>query len=307
MSDSSPTSLPSRAFATQKLAKLIDRWTGNVNQYDTPISGLRFSRWTTPTPPTSYTHNPSICLIAQGRKRVLLGEESFIYDANHFLISSVDLPIIANIIEASEEQPYLGLIMELDLTEISQLIVDSELAFTQAKEAQKGIAVGELSESLLDAFVRLAELLDEGQNIKILAPIIKREIFYRLLMSEQGTRLHQIVTAGSHSHQIAKAIDWLKNNFVKPLSVGDLASYTGMSKSSFYTHFRSMTSMTPLQFQKKLRLSEARRLMLTENLDAMAATFKVGYESPSQFSREYSRLFGAPPSKDIKSLRENLG
>ncbi|CAI2335673.1 helix-turn-helix domain-containing protein [Vibrio parahaemolyticus] len=307
MSDSSPTSLPSRAFATQKLAKLIDRWTGDANQYDTPISGLRFSRWTTPTPPTSYTHNPSICLIAQGRKRVLLGEESFIYDANHFLISSVDLPIIANIIEASEEQPYLGLIMELDLTEISQLIIDSELAFTQAKEAQKGIAVGELSESLLDAFVRLAELLDEGQNIKILAPIIKREIFYRLLMSEQGTRLHQIVTAGSHSHQIAKAIDWLKNNFVKPLSVGDLASYTGMSKSSFYTHFRSMTSMTPLQFQKKLRLSEARRLMLTENLDAMAATFKVGYESPSQFSREYSRLFGAPPSKDIKSLRENLG
>ncbi|HCE2476332.1 AraC family transcriptional regulator [Vibrio parahaemolyticus] len=307
MSDLSPTSLPSRAFATQKLAKLIDRWTGNANQYDTPISGLRFSRWTTPTPPTSYTHNPSICLIAQGRKRVLLGEENFIYDANHFLISSVDLPIIANIIEASEEQPYLGLIMELDLTEISQLIVDSELAFTQSKEAQKGIAVGELSESLLDAFVRLAELLDEGQNIKILAPIIKREIFYRLLMSEQGTRLHQIVTAGSHSHQIAKAIDWLKNNFVKPLSVGDLASYTGMSKSSFYTHFRSMTSMTPLQFQKKLRLSEARRLMLTENLDAMAATFKVGYESPSQFSREYSRLFGAPPSKDIKSLRENLG
>ncbi|EGR1118398.1 TPA: AraC family transcriptional regulator N-terminal domain-containing protein [Vibrio parahaemolyticus] len=307
MSDSSPTSLPSRAFATQKLAKLIERWTGNANQYDTPISGLRFSRWTTPTPPTSYTHNPSICLIAQGRKRVLLGEESFIYDANHFLISSVDLPIIANIIEASEEQPYLGLIMELDLTEISQLIVDSELAFTQSKEAQKGIAVGELSESLLDAFVRLAELLDEGQNIKILAPIIKREIFYRLLMSKQGTRLHQIVTAGSHSHQIAKAIDWLKNNFVKPLSVGDLASYTGMSKSSFYTHFRSMTSMTPLQFQKKLRLSEARRLMLTENLDAMAATFKVGYESPSQFSREYSRLFGAPPSKDIKSLRENLG
>ncbi|HAS6441899.1 TPA: helix-turn-helix domain-containing protein [Vibrio parahaemolyticus] len=296
-----------RAFATQKLAKLIDRWTGDANQYDTPISGLRFSRWTTPTPPTSYTHNPSICLIAQGRKRVLLGEESFIYDANHFLISSVDLPIIANIIEASEEQPYLGLIMELDLTEISQLIVDSELAFTQSKEAQKGIAVGELSESLLDAFVRLAELLDEGQNIKILAPIIKREIFYRLLMSEQGTRLHQIVTAGSHSHQIAKAIDWLKNNFVKPLSVGDLASYTGMSKSSFYTHFRSMTSMTPLQFQKKLRLSEARRLMLTENLDAMAATFKVGYESPSQFSREYSRLFGAPPSKDIKLLRENLG
>ncbi|HHF2852981.1 TPA: AraC family transcriptional regulator N-terminal domain-containing protein [Vibrio diabolicus] len=295
------------ASAIEKLAKHIEKWTNGANQYDTEIPGLRFSRWATPTPPTSYTHNPSICLIAQGRKRVLLGEDSFVYDANHFLISSVDLPIIANIIEASEDKPYLGVIMELDLTEISQLIVDSELTFNQSKEAQKGIAVGELSEPLLDAFLRLIELLDEGQSIKILAPIIKREIFYRLLITEQGARLNQIVTAGSHSHQIAKAIDWLKNNFVKPLSVNELAAYSGMSKSAFYTHFRSMTSMTPLQFQKKLRLSEARRLMLTENLDAMATTFKVGYESPSQFSREYSRLFGAPPSKDIKSLRESMG
>ncbi|HHF0556005.1 TPA: AraC family transcriptional regulator N-terminal domain-containing protein [Vibrio antiquarius] len=293
--------------AIEKLAKHIEKWANGANQYDTEIPGLRFSRWATPTPPTSYTHNPSICLIAQGRKRVLLGEDSFVYDANHFLISSVDLPIIANIIEASEDKPYLGVIMELDLTEISQLIVDSELTFNQSKEAQKGIAVGELSEPLLDAFLRLIELLDEGQNIKILAPIIKREVFYRLLITEQGARLNQIVTAGSHSHQIAKAIDWLKNNFVKPLSVNELAAYSGMSKSAFYTHFRSMTSMTPLQFQKKLRLSEARRLMLTENLDAMATTFKVGYESPSQFSREYSRLFGAPPSKDIKSLRESMG
>lgn len=295
------------ASAIEKLAKHIEKWANGANQYDTEIPGLRFSRWATPIPPTSYTHNPSICLIAQGRKRVLLGEDSFVYDANHFLISSVDLPIIANIIEASEDKPYLGVIMELDLTEISQLIVDSELTFNQSKEAQKGIAVGELSEPLLDAFLRLIELLDEGQSIKILAPIIKREIFYRLLITEQGARLNQIVTAGSHSHQIAKAIDWLKNNFVKPLSVSELAAYSGMSKSAFYTHFRSMTSMTPLQFQKKLRLSEARRLMLTENLDAMATTFKVGYESPSQFSREYSRLFGAPPSKDIKSLRESMG
>lgn len=295
------------ASAIEKLAKHIEKWANGANQYDTEIPGLRFSRWATPTPPTSYTHNPSICLIAQGRKRVLLGEDSFVYDANHFLISSVDLPIIANIIEASEDKPYLGVIMELDLTEISQLILDSELTFNQSKEAQKGIAVGELSEPLLDAFLRLIELLDEGQSIKILAPIIKREIFYRLLITEQGARLNQIVTAGSHSHQIAKAIDWLKNNFVKPLSVSELAAYSGMSKSAFYTHFRSMTSMTPLQFQKKLRLSEARRLMLTENLDAMATTFKVGYESPSQFSREYSRLFGAPPSKDIKSLRESMG
>ncbi len=290
--------------AASILAEKVQKWTGDATQFDTEIPGLRLSRWTSPTPPTSYSHNPSICLIAQGKKRVLLGQDSYTYDANHFLISSVNLPITANIMEASEEAPYLGLIMELDLQEISQLIVDSELSFNNTKEAQKGIAVGELSDSLQDAFIRLMTLLDEPDDIKILAPVIKREIFYRLLMTEQGARLNQIVTTGSHSHQIAKAIDWLKNNFVKPLSVSDLASYSGMSKSAFYTHFRSMTSMTPLQFQKKLRLSEARRLMLTENLDAMATTFKVGYESPSQFSREYSRLFGAPPSKDIKALRQ---
>ncbi len=289
-----------------KLGSLIEKWTRTSNQFgnDTGIPRLRLSRWEAPTPPTSYTHNASICLIAQGKKQVLLGGDSFIYDANHFLISSVNLPITANIMEASKEKPYLGLILELDLQEISQLIVDSDYSGTQNKEAQKGIAVGTLSQPLLDAFVRLLSLMDEPESIKVLAPVIKREIFYRLLMSEQGSRLNQIVTDGSHSHQISKAIEWLKNNFVKPLSVGELAAYSGMSKSAFYTHFRSMTSMTPLQFQKKLRLSEARRLMLTENLDAMATTFKVGYESPSQFSREYSRLFGSPPSKDIKALRE---
>ncbi|WP_407546951.1 AraC family transcriptional regulator [Vibrio parahaemolyticus] len=290
--------------ATSILAEKIQKWTGDATRFDTEIPGLRLSRWTMPTPPTSYTHNPSICLIAQGRKRVLLGQDSYTYDANHFLISSVNLPITANIMEASDEEPYLGLIMELDLQEISQLIVESELSFNNSKEAQKGIAIGELSDSLQDAFIRLMALLDEPDDIRILAPIIKREIFYRLLMTEQGSRLNQIVTTGSHSHQIAKAIDWLKNNFVKPLRVSDLAAYSGMSKSAFYTHFNSMTSMTPLQFQKKLRLSEARRLMLTENLDAMTTTFRVGYESPSQFSREYSRLFGAPPSKDIKTLRQ---
>jgi AraC-like DNA-binding protein len=295
---------PKTQPASTALAVLIEKWTKNGHQCITDIPGLRLSRWSTTTPPTSYTQNPSICLIAQGKKRVLLGEDSYIYDANHFLISSIDLPITANIMEASLDRPYLGLIMELDLQEISQLIVDSRVAFQPTKGSQKGIAVGELSDSLLDAFIRLMTLLDEPDHINVLAPVIKREIFYRLLTTDQGQRLQQIVTTGSHSHQISKAIDWLNNNFVKPLSVSELASYSGMSKSAFYTHFRTMTSMTPLQFQKKLRLSEARRLMLTENLDAMATTFKVGYESPSQFSREYSRLFGAPPSRDIKALKE---
>lgn len=292
------------ADASLTLAKSIARWTGDENQLDTKIPGLRLSRWTTPTEPTSYTLESSICLIAQGTKRVLLGEDSYVYDATRFLITSVDLPVVANITEASSEKPYLGLILEIDLKEISQLTVDSGLPVSRSGQAQKGMAVGRLSLPLLDSFQRLMDLLEEEENIKILAPLIKREIFFRLLTSDQGPRLQQIATSGSHSHQISRAIAWLKNNYTRPLRVNELAASAGMSKSAFHNHFKVMTSMTPLQFQKRLRLNEARRLMLTENLDAMTATFEVGYESASQFSREYSRLFGAPPLRDINRLRE---
>jgi AraC-like DNA-binding protein len=290
--------------ATQALAKSIDEWAEDANQIDTAIPGLRLSRWETPTEPTSYTLNASICLIAQGAKQVMLGEEVYVYDATRYLISSVDLPVVANIIEATREKPYLGVILELELQEISHLIVDSGLPMNRSHQAQKGMAVGQLSLSLLNAFQRLMDLLHENENIQILAPLVKREIFFRLLTTDQGPRLQQIVASGSHSHQVSRAIDWLKNNYTHPLRVNELASYTGMSKSAFHNHFREMTSMTPLQFQKRLRLNEARRLMLTENLDALTATFEVGYESPSQFSREYSRLFGAPPLRDIKNLRQ---
>lgn len=289
---------------SRKLSQQIEKWTNGENRYETDIPGLKLSYWDNPTPPKSYTHKPSICLIAQGQKQVLLGDDRYTYDSNHFLISSVNLPVIANITKASRTEPYLGIILDIDLHEVAQLIVDGECQFEQDKDTKKGLAVGSLSTSLLDAFVRLLSLLEEPDSIHILAPVIKREIFYRLLVSDQGLLLSQIVTKGSHSYQISKAIYWLKNHFIQPLSVNDLAAYSGMSKSSFYTHFRSITSMTPLQFQKQLRLSEARRLMLTENLDAMSTTYKVGYESPSQFSREYSRLFGAPPMTDIKALRE---
>jgi transcriptional regulator GlxA family with amidase domain len=166
------------------------------------------------------------------------------------------------------------------------------------------MAVGQLTLPLLGAFQRLMDLLGEDENITILAPLIKREIFFRLLTTDQGPRLQQITASGSHSHQISQAIDWLKNNYTSPLRVKELAADAGMSKSAFHNHFKVMTSMTPLQFQKRLRLNEARRLMLTENLDALTVTYEVGYESPSQFSREYSRLFGAPPLRDINRLRQ---
>jgi AraC-like DNA-binding protein len=227
-----------------------------------------------------------------------------VYDANHFLITSVDLPTVTQVTKATPEKPYLGLVFKLDRREISQLMADSNLPLPREQQASRGMATGKVTLPLLTAFQRLIDLLDEPMDIPILAPIIQREIYYRLLVSDQGARLRQIVSVGSQSHQIARAIDWLKGNFTQSLRIDDLAAKAHMSASTFHHHFRSVTAMSPLQFQKWLRLTEARRLMLTENHDAATAAFQVGYESPSQFSREYSRLFGAPPSRDITYLRQ---
>ena len=202
------------------------------------------------------------------------------------------------------ERPCTGLVFKPDLREISQLMVDSNLPQPRTQQSGRGMVLGEISLPLLNAFGRLVDLLDEPRDIPILAPIIRREIFYRLLVGDQGARLRQMASAGSQSQQIARAIDWLKGNFAKPLRIDDLAAQINMSTSTFHHHFRQMTAMSPLQYQKWLRLNEARRLMLAEQQDAAAAAFQVGYESPSQFSREYSRLFGAPPLRDITNLRE---
>jgi AraC-like DNA-binding protein len=245
---------------------------------------------------------PSICLIGQGRKRLFLGEDVYIYDAHRFLITSVDLPVVTQILEASSERPYLGLTMELDLRMIAQLMLDNDIPLSRPANDRLGIAVSEVSVPLLDAFDRLLDLLEHPEDIPALAPLVQQEIFYRLLMGEQGARLRQITSIGNHGYQIARAIDWLKDNFSKPVKVEELAGKAGLSVSAFHNHFRSMTAMSPLQFQKRMRLNEARRLMLMNHLDVSRAAFEVGYESPSQFSREYSRLFGAPPMRDIKNL-----
>jgi AraC-like DNA-binding protein len=290
--------------AHAKLAGRIVRWTGENNRLTTAIPSLTLHRWETPTEPKSYMLPPSICLIAQGSKRVMLGEDVYVYDANHFLTTSVGLPLVAQILEASREKPYLGLTLELDQRTIAQLMVDSSHPVPRKPQAGRAMAVSEVPLPLLNAFQRLIDLLDDPEDIPILAPLVQREILYRLLMGDQGPRLRQITTAGSHSHQIARAIDWLKDNFDQPLRVDDLTAQSGMSTSSFHHHFRSLTAMSPLQFQKRLRLNEARQLMLTKRLDAATVSFQVGYESPSQFSREYSRLFGAPPLRDIKNLHQ---
>jgi len=284
------------------LADRIARWTADRNILESPIPGLNLHRWEMPTEPTSYMLPPSICLIGQGRKRLFLGEHTYLYDTHRYLITSVDLPVVTQIIEASGDAPYLGLTLDLDLRLIAQLMVGQEMPPARPAGEQRAIAVSAVSAPLLDAFNRLIDLIDTPADIPALAPLVKQEIFYRLLRGEQGPLLRQITSVGHHGYQISRAIDWLKANFSKPVRMEELASKAGLSLSAFHSHFRAMTAMSPLQYQKRMRLNEARRLMLTEHIDASRAAFTVGYESPSQFSREYSRQFGAPPMRDIKNL-----
>lgn len=287
----------------QGLRQSIARWTAEGDQLTTTIPGLSLFRRDAPTAPMSYLYERSICLIAQGTKRVVLGSDVFEYDSHHFLITSVDLPVVCQVLEASREKPYLSLMLNLDQQEISQLITDSHLPPPNQQPSGRGMAIGPVTGPLLTAFQRLLDLLADPTDIPILAPIVQREILYRLLKGEQGTHLRQMASVGSQSQQIGRAIRWLKDHFTGPFRVEELAASVNMSPSTFHHHFRLLTAMSPLQYQKWLRLNEARRLMFTERLDATTAAFQVGYESPSQFSREYSRSFGAPPLRDMERLR----
>ena len=288
----------------EQLQKRIAYWTESHETSTTPIPGLSMFRLLAANEPVVSLYKPSVCLIAQGSKRVWWGKETIIYNTQNYLISSVHIPTSVQVVEASQEKPYLGLTLDLNLSEINQLMADSNLPAPRTQTSSRGIATGKVGEALLDAFVRLIELLDTEQDIPILAPLIQREIMYRLLVGDQGIKLRQIATVGSQSNQIANAIAWLQSNFQKTIRIGDLADQAGMSVSTFHHHFRSITALSPLQYQKHLRLQEARRLMLVENLDAGDASFEVGYDSPSQFSREYSRLFGMSPRRDIRELMQ---
>ncbi len=290
-----------RAKLSEKIANRVK----DEGPLITEIPTLKLVKRSAPTEATSYLHEPSICFIAQGAKRVMLGEEVYVYDEHHYLVTSVDLPVTGQVTDATNQKPYFGLVLEIKKNDILQMVADNDLPSpTRATQVNKGMAVGKISLPILDAIIRLINLLDTPRDIPMLAPMIQQEILYRLLTGEQGPRLLQTAVVGSNSEQITKAVDWLKSNFRSPLKVDDLAAYSGMSTSSFHQHFRSLTAMTPLQYQKRLRLNEARQLMLLKRLDAGTAGFQVGYESQSQFSREYSRLFGSPPSRDIKNLRE---
>ncbi|MCB2205538.1 AraC family transcriptional regulator [bacterium] len=288
----------------QEFRSDVARLTEGRKHPATAIKGMSLYRLNEPIQAVIGMHEPSVCVVAQGGKRVMLGKEVFSYDPYRYLLTSVHLPTVVQVQDASEQKPYLGITLTLDVREISQMLVDGNLPAPRTRQSSRGMTTGEMTPALVDAFRRLVTLLDDEESIPILAPTIQKEILYRLLVGEQGERLRQIAATGSQSQQIALAIEWLKENYTAPLRIEDLADRSGMSPSTFHHHFRSMTASSPLQYQKRLRLQEARRLMLIERIDAASAAFQVGYESPSQFSREYSRLFGAPPVKDISAMRQ---
>lgn len=278
-----------------------------IGQFDclTPISGLTFFRREAPMPPTICLVEACIVLVVQGEKQMLAGGEAYPYNINRFLITSLDIPANSQVVTASPDSPCLGLALKLDLRTMAELIAQGGLPLPAEQSIDRGVGIGlgAVTPVLLEPFKRLLNLLDEPATIPVLAPLIEREIHYRLLMSDQAARLWHIASVGSQGHRIAKAIDWLKVNYMATLRIDDLASHVQMSPSSLHQYFRQLTAMSPLQYQKWLRLNEARRLMLNKDSDAASAAFEVGYESPSQFSREYARLFGAPPKRDIEELR----
>ena len=231
--------------AIDALASGIARWTDKIERYDTAVPGFSLFRREEPTAPAGGMYEPSICMVAQGAKRVILGDDTYVYDAQHYLITSVHLPTVVQILEASREKPCLGLMLKLDPRELSQLMADSDLPPPRTQQSSRGMATGKMTLPLLTAFQRLIDLLDEPADIPILSPIIQREIIYRLLVGDQGARLRQIASAGSQSHRIARAIDWLKSNFAQPLRIDDLAGQASMSSSTFHHHFRSMTALSP--------------------------------------------------------------
>ena len=249
---------------------------------------------------------PALCILAQGRKEVRLGDEYFAYDPLNYLVVSVSMPISGRVVEISPERPVLALRLDIDPMEIKTLISDAGPIGMPSRTAGRGLYVEPIDQVMLDALLRLTRLLDTPRDIAMLAPLIRREILYRLLRSQLGYRLYEIATENSQTHRVSRAVSWLNGNFEQPLRIDSLAREANLSVSTLHHRFKAMTAMSPLQYQKQLRLNEARRLMLCEGLDASAAGYRVGYESPSQFSREYRRQFGAPPVRDLARLRMRL-
>ncbi|WP_307347952.1 AraC family transcriptional regulator [Paenibacillus polymyxa] len=288
-----------------ELARLIERFSNQDGVLATAIPSLHFVRSSHTTVPIHQVHEPALCIVAQGRKVVMLAEESYHYGTSDYLVVSVDLPISGQVIQASAEAPYLCLRLNFDPYQVLDLIKESAFPTSPMPVSRRGLYVSQTNSLLLDAVVRLVHLLENPQDVPVLAPLVIREILYRLLQGNQGESLKQLVMTGSHSNRIAEVIKRIKQDYDKPLRIEELSKLANMSPSSLHRHFKEVTAMSPMQYQKQLRLQESRRLLLSESADAADVGFQVGYESPSQFSREYARLFGLPPISDIKRLRSD--
>ena len=293
--------IPSRELSAE-LARKIASFMGREEKRITEIPGLSLHRRTSPTPPCRATYHPGLLVVAQGSKRVNLGRTSFIYDGSHFLLTAVDLPIVSWVAEASEKVPCLVLSLSLDMSVVRELLGREEIHVAEAPTDSPAISIGETTPEFLNACCRLVDLLDSPKDIPFLSGLIQREIIYRVLKGPAGTRLRAVATLGDQSHRTAKAIGWIAANYAKPLRVEELAQLASMGVSTLHHHFRMLTAMSPLQYQKQLRLQSARSLMLNNGLDAASAAFEVGYESATQFNREYSRFFGQPPMRDVRAL-----
>jgi AraC-like DNA-binding protein len=290
--------------ARDELAERVARAVHEDGVVEAP-GGLRLIRRSSPTPKDHGVSSPAFCVIAQGSKEVLLGDDCYRYDADHYLITAAALPTATRVTEASEERPYLGVVLALDPALVGSVMVEAGHPAPREHAAVRAFEVSRLDAGLLDAVVRLVGLLDTpAEEARFLRPLVTREIIFRLLKGEQGDRLRQIAVLGGRSHRIARALERLRKDFDRPLRIEDIARELGMSVSGFHHHFRAVTAMSPLQFQKQLRLQEARHLMLAEDLDAANAGYRVGYSDASHFNREYKRLFGAPPVRDVERLRE---
>lgn len=287
----------------QELATLIIRHTEGNGLHPTAIDQLSFGRSDAMSSATYSVDEPRFTLIVQGKKEMLLGEETYPYHAGQYQVLSVALPLSGCVIEATPDKPCLMLKLSLDLVQLCDLV--AQMGFSSAKQENsvRGLWVSNADATLIECVIRLVKLLETPQDIPILAPMMLRELYYRLLVGEQSEAVRQIATSGSSMQRIASAIQLIKADFTQSMRIEDLANRVKMSTSSFHQHFKQVTSMSPLQYQKQLRLLEARRLMLTEDFDAISAAYQVGYESGSQFSREYARRFGAPPMRDIERLR----
>ena len=306
-SDARPSSASEQGRALcAELAKLLDRRTRTDGGHPTALPELTFWRFSHPTAPIQVIQQPAVYVVVQGRKQVTVGGETYVYDPSQYLAVSLELPAVGNVVEATPEAPYLCLTLRVDARELAALVVESGQPTPRDDHDGRAIFVSALEAPLLDGLLRLVKLLDAPQDIPVLAPLIRRELHYRLLQGDQRGRLAEMALGDGRLRRVAGAITWIREHYAESLSVEALARLANMSPSALHAHFKAVAGVSPVQYQKHLRLQEARRLLLSEVSSAESIAYEVGYASPSQFSREYARLFGEPPRRDAERVRADV-